>query len=346
MISQPTIRAAAPQPPAPTPAEPASVETPAPTAASGAPDQNSDDLQRLAALAMAQLGDSTETGEIPAESALEAEPAPEPKVEEPTPVPEVASVPESVVQSPAPPIPFSAPIAVAETEPEPAPTPEISPVSVAALPPAEPEAHAPASAAVAFNLNTCTVEDLVQNIAGCSKEVAESIVAYRTKIGSFKRIEDLLDVPGITKAAYTNLTGEAAPDNRIPLSLNELLGFPAEQHISLKDVTERIACWPDVTGCVLSQSSGLSLVGNVAEGVNKAAIVAFAPRMFEAINKSFAEVSGQETDALVIPTSGTSFHLFRNRDLYLIIMSRLPQMPERHVKVARFVLAALSVRRD
>jgi len=52
-----------------------------------------------------------------------------------------------------------------------------------------------------------------------------------------------------------------------------------------------------------------------------------------------------ETDALVIPTAGTSFHLFRNRDLYLIIMSRLPQMPERHVKVARFVLAALSVRK-
>ena len=123
------------------------------------------------------------------------------------------------------------------------------------------------------------------------------------------------------------LTGEPPPDNRIPLTLNELLGFSADVHISLKDVTDRIACWPDVTGCILSQSSGLSLVGTVPEGVNKAAIVAFAPRMFEAINKSFAEVSGQDTDALVIPTQGTSFHLFRNRDLYLIVMSRLPQMP-------------------
>ena len=198
---------------------------------------------------------------------------------------------------------------------------------------------------MAFNLNTCTAEDLVQNIPGCFQDLAASIIEYRTKIGSFKRLEDLLEVPGITKAAYTNLTGEAPPNNRIPLSLNELLGFPAEQHISLKDVTDRIACWPDVTGCVLSQSSGLSLVGTVPEGVDKAAIVAFVPRMFDSINKSFAEVSGQETDALVIPTSGTSFHLFRNRDLYLIILSRLPQMPERHVKVARFVLAALSIRK-
>jgi len=328
-ISQAAIRAATPQLPTPTP-----VEKPAPTAAVSEPAPSGDDLQRLAALAMAQLGDSTETGEIPSEATPEAAPVP-------TPEPEV----EASASTPEPTLPPPVPIAVAEAAPEPTPAAQPSPASAAPAH-AEPEAPAHVSHAVAFNLNTCTVEDLVQNIAGCSKEVAESIVAYRAKIGSFQRIEDLLDVPGITKAAYTNLTGEAPPDNRIPLSLNELLGFPVEQHISLKDVTERISCWPDVTGCVLSQSSGLSLVGNVAEGVNKAAIVAFAPRMFEAINKSFAEVSGQETDALVIPTQGTSFHLFRNRDLYLIIMSRLPQMPERHVKVARFVLAALSVRRD
>ena len=94
---------------------------------------------------------------------------------------------------------------------------------------------------MAFNLNTCTAEDLIQNIPEFTPELAESIIQYRTKIGSFKRLEDLLDVPGITKDAYTNLTGEAPPANRIPLSLNELLGFPADQNISLKDVTERIA---------------------------------------------------------------------------------------------------------
>jgi competence ComEA-like helix-hairpin-helix protein len=307
---------------------------------------------------MAQLGDDgTETGGLLAEAAPQAKPvhAPEPTVEEePAPAPAIASAPELALEPPSVPVPIPEPVAVPqaisepklEATPEPLPSSPIVSATVPAAPPADPDAHAGAQASVAFNLNTCTAEDLVQNIPGCFKELAESIVEYRTKIGSFKRIEELLDVPGITKAAYTNLTGEAPPDNRIALSLNELLGFPPEQHISLKDVTERIACWPDVTGCVLSQSSGLSLVGTVPEGVDKAAIVAFAPRMFEAINKSFAEVSGQETDALVIPSTGTSFHLFRNRDLYLIIMSRLPQMPERHVKVARFVLAALSIRRD
>ena len=340
-LASPSVTAPAPQAPLP-------VEKPVEAVVAGTPDSGADDLQRLAALAMAQMGES---GDLSAEAPTKAESvvsaAPEPKIEEPAPV--IASVPAPFSQPPPIPIPAPPvlPTAISEPLPQPIPTPEPIPSSSVAHPAAEPETHAEAPAAsVAFNLNTCTVEDLVKNIPDCSTALAESIIHYRAKIGSFKRLEDLLDVPGITKEAYTNLTGEPPPNNRIPLSLNELLGFPKEQNISLKDVTDRIACWPDVTGCVLSQSSGLSLVGTVPEGVDKAAIVAFAPRMFEAINKSFAEVSGQDTDALVIPSSGTSFHLFRNKDLYLIIMSRLPQMPERHVKVARFVLAALSIRRD
>jgi len=183
-------------------------------------------------------------------------------------------------------------------------------------------------------------------IPGCYRDLAESIIRYRGTIGSYQKVEDLLDVPGMSKEAYVSLTGEEPPPNRIPLTLNELLGFPADQHASLKDVTERICCWPDIVGCVLSQGSGLSLVGQTPKGLDKAALVAFVPKMFESLNKSFSEVSGKETNDLIIPTPGISFHILRNNDLYLIILSRLPQMPDRHLKVARFVLSALSIRKD
>lgn len=316
---------------------------------------------------MEQLGES-DTESTPAESSAEApaEPPketvpeaetasfvipPPPPVETQPPVVRYGStsitqslstpveVPQPIPPIPTPVVPPTPPV-VQKSTPE--PPPSTSPIE---QPKPQPEAQ-PASASVAFNLNTCTSKDLVQNIPGCFSDLAESIIQYRSKIGSFKRLEDLLDVPGMTKAAYTNLTGETPPDNRMPPSLNELLGFPAEQHLSLKDVADRIACWPDVTGCILSQSSGLPLVGTVPEGLNKEAIVAFAPRMFESLNKSFSEIAGKETNDLIIPAAGNSFHIFRNRDLYLIILSRLPQMPERHLKVARFVLAALSIRRD
>jgi hypothetical protein len=202
------------------------------------------------------------------------------------------------------------------------------------------------SAAVAFNLNTCTADDLVHHITDCSPALAAAIIAHREKIGAYSKLEELIAVPGMTREAYTNLTGEAPPDARPQLSVNDLLGFPPQQKLSLKDVTDRISCWPDVVGCLLSQSTGLSLVGNAPPGLDKAAIVAFAPRMFETLNKSYSEVTGEETDVLIIPSAGTSFHLFRSKDLYLIIMSRLPLMPERHVKVARFVVTALSNRKE
>jgi competence ComEA-like helix-hairpin-helix protein len=293
--------------------------------------------------------------EEPAPQPIEA-PASEPIThsEEPIRVPE----PEASAVAPAPPEP--APIAHSE-EPIRAPAPEAPAVAPAPPEPApithsEEPIRAPApepvheaevpSAAVAFNLNTCTADDLVRHITDCSPALAAAIIAHRETIGSFAHIEELLTVPGMTREAYTNLTGEAPPEAKAQHTINDLLGFPAHQNLSLKDITERIACWPDVTGCLLSQSSGLSLVGEAPPGFDKAAVVAFAPRMFETLNKSYAEITGEETDILIIPTAGTSFHLFRSKDLYLIIMSRLPLMPERHVKVARFVVTALSNRKD
>jgi hypothetical protein len=367
VLPKPT--AAAAELPAATPPSPeeaaeaaaAPIENPTVAVPSPQADEGADELQRLAALAMAELGDrEDESNPAPAEEPEQVPSVPEPEPE-PEPVPEAAMVEEPVQQQspPAPepeiereplagtaqpplfqqaphkgitePIPTLSSLEAAKRKSEPEPTP--APASVAG------------STSVAINLNSCGAEDLLQ-IPGCSRELAESIVQHRNKIGSFKKLEDLYNVPGMTKIAYTSLTGEAPLESASAQTLNELLGFSAEQKVSLKDVTDRIACWPDVTGCVLSQSSGLSLVGSVPAGLDKAALVAFAPRMFESLNKSFHEVAGRGTDELIIPTSGTSFHILRNKDLYLIILSRLPQMPDRHIKVARMVLAELSVRQN
>ncbi len=291
----------------------------------------------------------------------EPEPVVEAKAEDPEPTPEPVAVvpePEPVAVEPEPePIavaaePEPAPTAVTPV-PEPAPAPEPEPVPVAPEPePAaafashEEAAIDPSTSAVAFNLNTCSAEDLVHHISGISATLAGAIIAYRTRIGTYSKLEELLAVPGMTREAYTNLTGEAPPETRTNLSLNELLGFPVEKELAFKDVTDRILCWPDVTGCVLSGDDGLPMVGHAAAGFTEDAISAIAPKMFGSLNDTFSQVAGFETDILVIPSAGTSFHLFRSRNLYLTIMSRLPLMPERHVKVARLALTALSERKE
>jgi competence ComEA-like helix-hairpin-helix protein len=262
---------------------------------------------------------------------LALEPAPAPA---PAPEPEPPTEPKPELQ------PVTAPVRPFGSKSITAPMPSIVEPPAAPAPMA-PAAAAPSTPSVALNLNSCTAEELLQ-IPGCTQALAEAIVQRRAKIGSFKRVEDLLDVPGMNGAAYSALTGEEPPSAGIAASVGELLGFPPDQKLSLKDVTERIGCWPDVNGCVLSQKSGLYLVGHVPKGFDRAAVVAFAPRMFEAVNRSFSEIASKETDELIIPSSGTSFHIFRSHDLYLIIMSRLPQMPDRHAKIARMVLAGLS----
>jgi len=235
------------------------------------------------------------------------------------------------------------PAPVAETVPSTAPARMAPPVpSSSFLTESQILPQSAQSAATAVNLNNCSADDLLP-IPGMSRTLAAAIVQHRDKIGEFHKLEELLDVPGMTSEAYSNLTGET-PSSGVHPTINELLGFPLDRELSLKDITDRIVCWPDVTGCLLSQKNGLHLVGTAPDFLDKEAIVAFAPRMFEDVNKSFTEITGKQTDELIIPTTGTSFHLLREKDLYLIILSRLPQMPERHLKIARFVLAGLSAR--
>ncbi len=46
------------------------------------------------------------------------------------------------------------------------------------------------------NLNTATKEELCK-LPGLGETLAERVLAYRTQYGSFRRVEDLLDIDGI-----------------------------------------------------------------------------------------------------------------------------------------------------
>jgi competence ComEA-like helix-hairpin-helix protein len=53
-------------------------------------------------------------------------------------------------------------------------------------------------------LNIATVDQLMK-IDGMTEELAKAIVEYREKSGFFKKPEDLLKVPGVTKEIYEKL---------------------------------------------------------------------------------------------------------------------------------------------
>ncbi len=55
-----------------------------------------------------------------------------------------------------------------------------------------------------INLNTATLEQL-QTLPGVGPAIAKNIVEYRTKVGKFAKIEDILNVKGIGEKKFQRM---------------------------------------------------------------------------------------------------------------------------------------------
>jgi competence protein ComEA len=55
-----------------------------------------------------------------------------------------------------------------------------------------------------LNLNTATIEQLTR-LPGIGPRTAERIIEYRTKVGAFKKIEELMNVKGIGEKSFLKL---------------------------------------------------------------------------------------------------------------------------------------------
>ena len=65
-------------------------------------------------------------------------------------------------------------------------------------------ASSAASASAPINLNTATAAQL-ETLPGIGKSTAERILEYRQKNGSFKKVEDLMNVRGVGEKSFLKL---------------------------------------------------------------------------------------------------------------------------------------------
>ena len=83
----------------------------------------------------------------------------------------------------------------------------VTPVLAQEMPPKpKPTPQAPATppASTLLNLNTATKADL-EKLPGIGPSMAQRILDYREKNGSFKKVEELMNVQGIGEKAFLKL---------------------------------------------------------------------------------------------------------------------------------------------
>jgi competence protein ComEA len=76
--------------------------------------------------------------------------------------------------------------------------------AVLAAPAAAQESSRRATSAAAVNINTATASQL-EELPGIGKATADRIVEYRQKNGSFKKVEDLMNIRGIGEKSFLKL---------------------------------------------------------------------------------------------------------------------------------------------
>lgn len=86
-------------------------------------------------------------------------------------------------------------------------TTALAPAAFAAAPDGQATTATKAAAPVMVNLNTATSEQL-QKLPGIGPRTAARILEYRQKNGSFKKIEELMNVRGIGEKSFLRIKAQ------------------------------------------------------------------------------------------------------------------------------------------
>jgi len=257
------------------------------------------------------------TAQTEASAPVEPGSVEEEEVAEVTPPAPVAIEPPA---APAEPVEIAATVETTTTTPEQpalvAETPAASEAVLKAETP-EPTALAPIAGRTAdqflVNFNTCTVADLAR-IEGIGPVLAQHIIEFRSAHGGFKSLDDLREVPGVTRKLLHALAGPA------PHGLNRLLGVEHNEELTLQEVVQLTSRLKGVAGCMLAMSDGVFLTGQLPPHLDQETISVFAPQLFRKVGRYMKELRAGEVTRLSVFTDQQPISIFRAHDIFLIVI--------------------------
>jgi competence protein ComEA len=268
------------------------------------------------------ITEAPKTEELPvvtAEASTE-EPAPveeasaEPIAEVLPPVP-VATEQPAVIETPqsieSPAVPAE-PVEVAATAETPAPPETVHEVETPE-PPAPARSAGQTSDQFHVNFNSCTVADLAR-IEGIGPILAQRIIEFRNTRGGFKSLDDLREVPGISRKLLRTLAGPSR------CGLNRLLGVEHDEELTLQEVVRLTSQLKGVAGCILAMSDGVFLTGQLPPHLDQETISVFAPQLFRKVGRYMKELRAGEVTRLSVFTDQQPISIFRAEDIFLIVI--------------------------
>jgi len=168
-----------------------------------------------------------------------------------------------------------------------------------------------------INVNTATREELV-TLTGVSGPLADRILQYRNKKGSFKSIFDLYGVPRLGRKTFRRMTGMPHSPRHLHRGrrLAKLLKLPIGEVSNLQVLAGALARMPGFSGCVISDGEGLLLAQGSADdlGTQLSAVV---PRTIRQIRESMNAIKAGRVDSISICTCGRMYTIVGSRHMAL-----------------------------
>ncbi|HTS20133.1 MAG TPA: helix-hairpin-helix domain-containing protein [Verrucomicrobiae bacterium] len=166
---------------------------------------------------------------------------------------------------------------------------------------------------VLANLNRWGLADLAR-IESIGPVVAKRIIEFRDAHGGFKSIEDLHQIPGISRRLFHSL---ANPPRR---QLNRLLGIDHNDELTLQEVVRLTSQMKGVAGSILAMSDGVFLTGELPAHLDRETISVFAPQLFRKVGRYMRELRAGQVTRLSVFTDQQPISIFRAGDIFLIVL--------------------------
>ena len=182
----------------------------------------------------------------------------------------------------------------------------------------------PSSAPNSININRCTAAE-VNSILEESEQFGEALLKYRSEHGLFKRVNDLMKVPGVNESVYRHLTGLrpkadlVAAERRINtiLSIDEHSDYPlthvifyAQEKLKLRSL-------------ILSGRDGLELCSSGDKSYfesNNELLAAAVPQLFKKTSDFTEQARIPAPDSFTYFANDTAITFGNAGEVFLIVV--------------------------